>query len=192
MNLLSEAHIFRIYDQGADAVVRLVHRLADRITDLEAHLIHSPQPIITRLSKELAALKRTLARQSQELFERRRLNHLLMRCIRDLEREVERDSHKSSLPPSLDLPWQKVKRTRSLRQKSGRRPGDQHGHRGATLKPSEYPDQVINHAPEACPDCGASLSEADVISSERRQVFDLPSVRVVVTEHRAAAARPAA
>ena len=192
MNLLSEAHIFRIYDQGADAIVRLVYRLADRITDLEARLICSPQPVIARLSKELAALKRTLARQSQELLEQRQLNHQLVRRIRELEREVERgtplvarDSHNSSLPPAFDLPWQKVKRTRSLRQKSGRRPGGQPGHCGATLKQSARPDHVITHAPEACPDCGASLHEAEVVDTSRRQVFDLPPVRVIVTEHRA-------
>lgn len=189
MNLLSEAHIFRIYDQGVDSVVRLVHRLADRISDLEARVICSPQPVIARLSKELASLKRTLARQSQELLEQRQLNHQLLSRIRELEREVERgtvarDSHNSSLPPSLDLPWQKVKCTRSLRKKSGLKPSGQHGHRGATLKQSARPDHVITHAPEACPGCGASLREEDVISSERRQVFDLPPVRVIITEHR--------
>jgi transposase len=195
MNLLSEAHIFRIYDQGVDSVVRLVHRLADRITDLEARVICAPQPVIARLSKELASLKRTLARQSQELIEQRQLNHQLIRHIREMEREVERgglvarDSHNSSLPPSLDLPWQKVSRTRSLRKKSGLRPGGQPGHRGSTLKQSGHPDQVITHAPEACPGCGASLDATNVIASERRQVFDLPPVRFIVTEHRAESRR---
>jgi transposase len=190
MNLLSEAHIFRIYDQGVDSVVRLVHRLADQIEDLEARVICSPQPVIARLSKELATIKRTLARQSQELLEQHQLNHQLIRRIRELEREVERggavarDSHNSSLPPSLELPWQKVKRTRSLRKKSGLSPGGQPGHRGTTLKQSERPDHVITHAPEACPGCGAALDATDVITSECRQVFDLPPVRVTVTEHR--------
>jgi len=190
MNLLSEAHVFRIYDQGADAVVRLVHRLADRITDLEALLIRNPQPVLVRLRDELQIAKRTLARQSQQLLAQRQLNHQLLGRIRELEREVERggtvtrDSHNSSLPPSLDLPWKKVSRTRSLRQKSGLKPGGQPGHRGSTLKQSAHPDRVITHAPEACPGCGAPLDEAEVLTSERRQVFDLPEVRVTVTEHR--------
>jgi hypothetical protein len=33
--------------------------------------------------------------------------------------EVRRDSHNSNQPPSLDLPWKKPKRTKSLRKKSG-------------------------------------------------------------------------
>src|SRR5215213_5988443 len=129
MNLLSEAHIFKIYDQGADAIVRLVHRLADRIDELEVQPIRAPQPVIAALSKELARVKQTLTRQSQELLALRQLNHQLLRRIRELEHEVEhstpiaRDSHNSSMPPSLDPPWQKARRTRSLRKKSGLRVG---------------------------------------------------------------------
>jgi hypothetical protein len=42
MNLYSEAHISRIYVQGERAIVRLVHRLVDKIEDLEAQPeIHS-------------------------------------------------------------------------------------------------------------------------------------------------------
>src|SRR5215210_2265195 len=110
MNLLSEAHIFRIYDQGVDAIVRLVHRLADRIDELEVQPIRAPQPVIASLSKELARVKQTLARQSRELREQHQLNHQLLRRIRELERELERggtvarDSHNSSMPPSSDSP----------------------------------------------------------------------------------------
>lgn len=190
MNLLSEAHIRRIYTQGVEAVVRLVHRLADRITELEAQPIREPQPVIARLAKELARTKQTLARQSRELREQHQFNHQLLRSLRELEREVERgttvalDSHNSSLPPSTDQPWQKVLRTRSLRQKSGRRVGGQPQHRGVTLQRTARPDQIITHAPGTCPGCGASLHEAEVTAAERRQVFDLPPVKLVVTEHR--------
>lgn len=189
MNLLSEAHVRRIYKQGTPAVIRLVHRLADRIEALEAQPIRDPQPVIARLANELARLKQTLARKSQELIRQHQLNHQLRRRIRELEREVERgdvarDSHNSSLPPSTDPPWQKNTRTRSLRMKSGLRPGGQPGHRGATLKQTAHPDHFITHAPEACSGCGASLHEAEVVASERRQVFDLPPVKMIVTEHR--------
>jgi transposase len=190
MNLFSEAHIRRIYAQGAPAIVSLVHRLADRVAELEARPAREPQPVIARLSQELARARRTLARQSEELREQHQLNHQLLRRIRELEREVERgtsvvrDSHNSSSPPSLDPPWKKVPRTSSLRQKTGLKVGGQHGHRGTTLKPSANPDHLIMYAPGICPGCGSALRETDTITSERRQVFDLPPVRPVVTEHR--------
>lgn len=191
MNLLSEAHIHRVYAQGVEAVVRLVHRLADRVEELEAQPVRSPQPAITALSKELAKAKQTLARQSRELRAQHQLNHQLLRRIRELEREVEGatpvapDSHNSSRPPSSDPPWQKVKRTRSLRRKTGKQVGGQPGHRGSTLRQAEHPDRVIAYAPASCPGCGSSLQEAEVTSSARRQLFDLLPAKVSVTEHRA-------
>lgn len=62
--MYSQAHIYRIYDQGVDSIVRLVHRLTDKIEDLEAQLIRSPQPVLASLAKEIAKTKRTLARKN--------------------------------------------------------------------------------------------------------------------------------
>jgi transposase len=124
------------------------------------------------------------------LVEQQQLNHQLTLRIRELEHVikrgggVERDSHNSSLPPSLDPPWKKVPRTRSFRKKSGRTVGGQPDHPGATLKQSAHPDHILTDAPRMCPDCGASLHEAEVVDTSRRQVFDLPVVRLTVTEHR--------
>ncbi|MGE5765333.1 MAG: IS66 family transposase zinc-finger binding domain-containing protein [Mycobacterium leprae] len=46
------------------------------------------------------------------------------------------------------------------------------------------PDEVVVHAPAACAGCGDRLAAAAVTSVESRQVFDLPPVRLTVTEHR--------
>ena len=193
MNLDSEAHIQRIYAQGAAALVRLFHRLTDNIEDLQAQLIRTPQPVIALLSKELTKVKSTLARKTDQLIRERQLNHQLLRRLRELEAEVERGvqphveraSHNSSLPPSLDLPWRKVPRTRSLRKKTGLQPGGQFGHRGATLRQVAQPDQVIMHTPETCTNCGAQLHHSTPTVSVRRQVFDLLEGRMKVIEHRA-------
>lgn len=115
-----------------------------------------------------------------------------MRRIRELEREiergnvlVERDSHNSSLPPSLDPPWQKVRRTRSLRKRSGIKAGGQTGHPGRTLKQIAQPDEIILHAPAACRNCGKSLKRVRATGCVRRQVLDIREGRMQVTEHRA-------
>ena len=46
-------------------------------------------------------------------------------------------------------------------------------------------DTVITHDIEQCVFCGTSLSDATV-SYESRQVFDIPVIRLEVTEHRIA------
>ena len=191
--MYSQAHIYRIYDQGVDSIVRLVHRLTDKIEDFEARLTCQPEPLIASLSKELAKVKSTLARQSDELRRERQLNHQLLRRIRELEKEVERgnhevvprDSHNSSLPPALDPPWQKIKRTRSLRHKTGLSPGGQFGHRGTTLRQVASPDQIITHLPDACRQCGSLLFDSQPQVVTRRQVFEICDGRMTVTEHRA-------
>lgn len=188
--MINERYFLSLYSQGARAVLRYVEQLEKRIADADTRVRTDQQALAVRLSKELARARATLDRKSRQLVEQQQLNHRLRCRIRELERlverdtSVERDSHNSSLPPSLDPPWKKVPRTRSLRKKSGQRVGGQPGHRGDTLRQVARPDHLITHAPETCPDCGASLHEAEVISVQRRQVFDLPPVKIIVTEHR--------
>ena len=198
--MLSTGTIVRIYAQGADAILRLITKLEDRIEDLETQLTRSPQPVIASLMNELARAKSTLARQVDELIIERQLNHQLRRRIRELEHEIEsggsdgaavlRDSHNSSLPPSTDPSWKKVKRTRSLRTKSGKKVGGQHGHKGSTLLQVAHPDEIIVYSPAQCGNCHASFEIVDyTATTRRRQVFDISDGRVKVTEHRADAFR---
>jgi transposase len=43
-----------------------------------------------------------------------------------------------------------------------------------TLRQVQIPDEVLVHEPVACAGCGLSLADAPVVSTEARQVFDLP------------------
>lgn len=107
---------------------------------------------------------------------------LLSERIRVLEAKPAKDNHNSHLPPSSDRFHRQPK---SLRQKSGKKPGGQAGHPGSTLMLSATPDQVIVHAVECCQHCQWDLREVESLQVERRQVLDLPSKRVVVIEHQA-------
>ena len=76
--------------------------------------------------------------------------------IKELEGQASKNSKNSSKPPSSDG----LKKTTSLRVPSGKKPGGQTGHVGKTLKQTDTPDIVIEHAlPERCDACQATLPE---------------------------------
>ena len=72
---------------------------------------------------------------------------------------------------------------RAERRAAGRRPGKQPGAEGKHLAQVADPDEVVTHFPGTCTGCGAGLADAEVIDSERRQVFDVPDICVRVVEH---------
>lgn len=103
--------------------------------------------------------------------------------VKELEDRLSKDSHNSGKPPSSDSPF---KTPKSLKGPTNRKSGGQSGHAGHsgnTLRFSDMPDQIEEHIPFVCSDCGACLSDAASIAVERRQVYDLPPLRLQVTEH---------
>ncbi len=101
--------------------------------------------------------------------------------INTLERQQAKDSHNSSLPPSSD---RFVRAPKSLRHKSGKKPGGQPGHRGHHLRQVETPDEILIHPVLCCEQCQYDLRTQPADMPERRQVIDLPAKRLWVTEHR--------
>lgn len=102
---------------------------------------------------------------------------------------INRDSHNSNQPPSLDLPWIKPKRTRSLRKHSGLKVGGQLGHEGVTLRQVAAPERIIIHSIEECQQCGVSLAAEVWNNFHKRQVFEIENGGLPVIEHRLATKR---
>jgi transposase len=100
----------------------------------------------------------------------------------ELKRRVGLTSRNSSKPPSADGPAKPP--PKSMRGKSGRRPGKQPGSPGAALSQVAGPDRRVRHFPSVCGGCCRRLTrskgEAEPV---RRQVFDVPEMKVLVTEH---------
>lgn len=92
-----------------------------------------------------------------------------------------KNSRNSSIPPSKDE--NRPKKTKSLRTKSGKRPGGQHGHEGNTLKMVANPDEIVEHKTKECTICGASLEEKKQYLISRRQIVDIPPIEPKYIEH---------
>nr|WP_295402651.1 transposase [uncultured Thiocystis sp.] len=107
----------------------------------------------------------------------------LLARIQELEARLAKDSHHSSKPPSSDPPFKKPP-PKSRRQRSGKPPGGQTGHPGATRALVDTPEQTVIVALAGVCACGRDCAEIDVeVLPERRQAIDLV-VRREVTEYR--------
>ncbi|MPY81450.1 MAG: IS66 family transposase, partial [Actinophytocola sp.] len=102
--------------------------------------------------------------------------------VAELERRLGQNSQNSSRPPSSDS-FDKPA-SRSLRKKTGRRPGKQPGSPGTALRQVDDLDEVIDHLPTECRSCGGDLADARAAGVVRRQVHDIPEVTTRVVEHR--------
>ena len=133
-----------------------------------SHIQHLERTLSVQ-RQEISRLGETIENKSTELFKLHQAHHQsqhklqtrlskadqLNRQLRIRIRKLERlllsgdaatpklDSHNSNLPPSLDPPWNKPPRTRSLRMSSGRPPGGVPGHQGFTLRQVSEPALVI-------------------------------------------------
>lgn len=109
---------------------------------------------------------------------------ILQLCARvsELEAQLAKNSRNSSKPPSSD--GYGKPQPKSRREKSGRRSGGQPGHAGSTLKLVEQPDQTVVCGAGVCA-CGCDLTGCAAVEVERRQVFELPVMKLHVTEYQA-------
>ncbi len=134
-----------------------------------------------RLRELLAERDERLAERDAEIGLLREQLAVLQSQVADLAAQVKSNSRNSSKPPSSD--GLAKPSPKSLRGKSGRRPGRPKGQPGTTMQLSDHPDKVVKHRPRTCGGCGKSLRRAAVTGVERRQVIDIPRVKAEITEH---------
>ena len=106
---------------------------------------------MTSLRGELAESQAALTRALGELAQAREQ-------IAELEARLRQTPRNSSKPPSAEGLEKPPPRPRSLRKKTGRKPGGQGGHQGTTLAQVARPDREIRHEPGSCSWCGTGLA----------------------------------
>lgn len=129
------------------------------------------------MADRIAELEAKLAELTAE-------NEALRDRIAQLESESSRSSQNSSKPPSTDR--QQPRQTRAERRAAarleGRRQGKQPGAPGANLA-RRAPDDTVVHPPVCCGGCGSDLAGAEVVGEVRRQVLEIPEIRVRAVDH---------
>jgi transposase len=135
---------------------------------------------VAGLEAKVAGLEEQARVLEAELAAERARGDALAERAEALARRLGKDSSNSSKPPSS----YRKPRDRSLRKKTGRKPGKQPGAPSSTLKQSPDPDHVIECSPAACGCCGTDLSGVPALDTQKRQVFEAaPPPPPVVTEY---------
>ena len=135
----------------------------------------SPEERISALEQENRALREQLAQRDELITQ-------LQQRLQAQEGRLRKDSHYSLLPSSSD---RFVRQPKSLRTKSGKKPGGQPNHPGHSLSLCLKPDEVVVHALWRCQHCEQDLQTIPARAIERRQVVDIPSPALLVVEHQA-------
>ena len=135
----------------------LMAEQAARITEIEARVIERDSLIVEQAARiaELEAV------------------------VGELRARLGQNSRNSSKPPSSDgyaKPPANKSKKRSLRRRSGRKPGGQPGSAGHHLERREVADEEQVHPLTRCDGCGADLSAQPIVESQSRQVLDLPEM----------------
>ena len=111
--------------------------------------------------------------------------------IKELEEKLakyetpNKNSGNSNTPPSKEnIKAEAIRRTKTLRKPTGRKPGGQEGHEGCTLKKTQIPDETEDIMANSCTRCGASLEDCERILDYVTQVVSIPELKPIVKEIR--------
>ena len=159
--------------------------------------------VLSSLAKQIESMQKTIDSQHATICQINRTSQGQLKEIRDLKRllkkerkekeelqkrlskyeEPPKNSGNSSTPPSKEKMKDEImRRTKSLRKPTGKKPGGQPGHKGSTLEVKECPDNVIDRSPEVCDKCGDSLDGCDTVLDYVTQVISLPELKPLITQ----------
>ena len=159
-----------------------MHLTREEITALYSTGVEAVIGVIEQLVASNAALHAQLHVQAAQITAQEQVIGTLSARVKELDDQRTTNSRNSSKPPSSDG---YARRPRSLRQPSGKKPGGQPGQVGSALHMVDQPDQIVVHSLAVCGQCQHSLADVPARRYERRQVVDLPPLRLEVGEHRA-------
>ena len=171
--------IFRTFipmkEQVTD-ISKVLQNMAEEM-QLMREAINQQHAEIAKLNRNIESLKHQLRKKNEEITE---LKDRLSKY-----ENPEKDSSNSNTPPSKErIEDEIVRRTKTLRKSSGKKPGGQVGHKGHKLSCIDTPDEIVDDVPNYCIICGESLADAERILDYVTQVVSIPDIKPVVKEIR--------
>ena len=139
---------------------------AEEIIRRQAEKINEQEELIRVQAKHINVQQEKLGQCVQQIEDLGGQLEELAEQVEGLQEKLKKNSSNSSLPPSSDR-FGRQKRTRSLRKKSGKKPGGQKGHPGQTLQLVSNPDETVIHAVECCEYCHRDLRAVVSLRQER-------------------------
>ncbi len=143
-----------------------------------AQLVVSQAEIINLQAEQIETLKGQLGDIEQ-----------LKSRIAELERRLDQNSGNSGLSPSRDPAAERQRQADERAKRAAGSPkrsrGKQRGTKGRTVEMSANPDEIVDHRPERCGNCGKAFGHSDEGRYSARQVVELPEVKPTTTEYRA-------
>ena len=164
--------------------------MKEKVTDIS--------DVLLTLKDDIHSLRETIASQHSEICQLNRNIDALNVELRKRNKEIKRlksklsehetpgkDSNNSSTPPSKEnMKDEVIRRTKTLRKPTGRKPGGQEGHEGSTLRFCQLPDETEDVTANYCTKCGESLDDCERILDYVTQVVSIPELKPVVKEIR--------
>ena len=175
--------IFISVKQQVNDITEVLRSLSAQIESMQK-TIDSQYATICQINRTSQAQLRKIRTLEQTLKKKDKEIDALMRRLSKYE-EPPKNSGNSNTPPSKEsVKDEIVRRTKSLRKPSGKKPGGQAGHVGNTLELNAAPDKIVEASAERCGGCGASLSGCDTELDHVTQIISLPELKPLVTEMR--------
>ncbi len=141
------------------SLIEKVSSMEQQIDDMHATICNNTRTI-ERLTKENRELKKRLAKYE----------------------EPPKNSGNSSTPPSKErIVDEIIRRTKTTREKSGKKVGGQPGHDGKTSEMSAHVDEEINIDPNYCTKCGESLADSERVIDFTTQVISIPELKPIIS-----------
>ena len=154
--------------------------------------------VLQTLLDEMRLMRETIVSQHSDLCQLNRNIDRLNADLRKRDKQIEelktrlakyeapdKNSGNSSTPPSKEgIKDEAIRRTKTLRKPTGRKPGGQQGHEGSTLKMTQTPDETEDVSASYCTRCGASLEDCERILDYVTQVVSIPELKPIVKEIR--------